>query len=63
MIQSRPELSLSRQCQLLHISRSSFYSRPIGESPETLGLMQQIDRLYMQYPFYGSRQMVWQLRR
>ena len=63
MIQSRPELSLSRQCQLLHISRSSFYSRPIGESLETLGLMHQIDRLYMQYPFYGSRQMVWQLRR
>lgn len=63
MIQPCPDLSLSRQCQLLQISRSSLYYQPIGESPDTLELMQQIDRLYMQYPFYGSRQMVRQLRR
>ena len=32
----RPGLSLSRQCRLLTISRSSFYYAPKGESPVKL---------------------------
>ena len=59
----RPDLSLSRQCQLLAIGRSSFYYAPKGESPENLGLMRRIDELFLKYPFYGSRQMVRQLLR
>ena len=59
----QPELSLSRQCEILAISRSSFYYTPKGESPENLALMRRIDELYLKYPFYGSRQMVRQLRR
>ena len=59
----RPGLSLSRQCRLLSISRSSFYYAPRGESPENLALMRRIDELFLKYPFYGSRQMVRQLRR
>ena len=58
-----PGLSLSRRCRLLSISRSSFYYAPKGESPENLTLMRRIDELFMKYPFYGSRQMVRQLRR
>ena len=58
-----PGLSLSRQCRLLSISRSSFYYTPIGESPENLALMRRIDELFLKYPFYGSRQMVFRLRR
>jgi len=58
-----PDLSLSRQCRLLSISRSSFYYAPKGESPENLALMRRIDELFMKHPFYGSRQMVRQLRR
>jgi putative transposase len=58
-----PVLSLSRQCKILSISRSSFYYAPKGESPENLALMRRIDELFMKYPFYGSRQMARQLRR
>ncbi len=58
-----PDLSLSRQCRLLSISRSSFYYAPKGESPENLALMRHIDGLFLKYPFYGSRQMARQLRR
>ncbi len=58
-----PELSLSRQCEVLSISRSSFYHAPKGESPTTLALMRRIDGLFLKYPFYGSRQMARQLRR
>ena len=57
------DLSLSRQCRLLSISRSSFYYAPKGESPENLVLMRRIDELFLKYPFYGSRQMARQLRR
>jgi putative transposase len=64
MIQpGRPGLSLSRQCRLLSISRSSFYCAPRGASPENLALMRRIDELFLKYPFYGSRQMMRQLRR
>jgi putative transposase len=58
-----PDLSLSQQCQVLAISRSSFYYTSKGESAENLALMRRIDELFLKYPFYGSRQMVRQLRR
>lgn len=58
-----PGLSLSRQCEILSISRSSVYYRPKGESPANLGLMRRIDELFLKYPFYGSRQMARHLRR
>jgi putative transposase len=60
---AHPGLSLSRQCALASISRSSFYHAPKGESPETLALMRRIDELFLRCPFFGSRQMVRQLRR
>jgi putative transposase len=64
MIQrDQPGLSLSRQCEILAISRSSFYYTLKGESPANLELMRRIDELFLKYPFYGSRQMVRQLRR
>ena len=63
IVPGRPGLSLSRQCRLLSISRSAFYYAPKGESPENLALMRRIDELFLKYPFYGSRQMVRQLRR
>ena len=58
-----PDLSLSRQCEVLSISRSSIYYTPKGESPENLALMRRIDELFLKHPFYGSRQIARQLRR
>jgi len=58
-----PDLSLSQQCQVLAISRSSFYYTPKGESADNLALMRRIDELFLKYPFYGSRQMVRQMLR
>jgi putative transposase len=63
IVRGHPALSLSRQCEVLSISRSSIYSAVKGESPATLALMRRIDELFMKYPFYGSRQMARQLRR
>jgi len=63
IVRHHPDLSLSRRCRLLSISRSSFYYAAKGESPENLVLMRRIDELFLKYPFYGSRQMARQLRR
>jgi putative transposase len=63
IVRDHAALSLSRQCKVLSIGRSSFYHAPKGESPSSLALMRRIDALFMKYPFYGSRQMVRQLRR
>ena len=50
------KLSLTRQCKLLKISRSSIYYTPVGVNAETLKLMYEIDRVFTKYPFFGSRQ-------
>ena len=63
MIERDGPLSLSRQCALLAVSRSSRYYRPKGESAENLALMRRMDELHMAYPFYGSRQLMRHLRR
>jgi putative transposase len=56
-------LSLSRQCQLLNISRSGLYYTAKGESALNLSLMRLIDEQYLDTPWYGSRQMTRYLRR
>ena len=63
VVRDVPDLSLSRQCRILSIGRSSLYYAPKGESVENLTLMRRIDELFLKYPFYGSRQMARQLRR
>jgi putative transposase len=55
---SHPELTICRQCDLLGLSRSSFYYQPAQETPENLALMRLIDEEYTRYPFKGSRRMV-----
>ncbi len=45
-----PCLSLSGQCEILSISRSSLYCAPKGESPENLALMRRIDALFLRHP-------------
>lgn len=60
---THPHLSIVRQCQLVSISRASFYRAPAGESEENLLLMRLIDEQFLETPFYGSRQMARHLRR
>lgn len=57
------ELSLSRQCRLLALSRSSVYYRPRAVSTEDLTLMRLIDEQYLKTPCYGSRRMMLHLVR
>lgn len=45
------------QCELLGLSRSSLYYRPVGPSEQELALKRRIDEIYTERPFYGSRRM------
>lgn len=54
---SHPLLSVRRQCALLDLTRASYYYEPAPADPEDLRLMERIDRLHTQSPFYGSRKL------
>lgn len=56
LLESGPgTLSLSHQCALLGLARSTCYYAPRGETSENLALMRRLDEEYMKCPFYGSR--------
>jgi putative transposase len=57
-----PELSLTRQCELLDLPRSSYYYEPGQETPENLALMRLIDEEYTAHPEKGSRRMAVRLK-
>ena len=56
-------ISISKQCQMLSISRSHYYYEPKMTNDENLKLMRLIDEQHLQTPFYGTRKMVYFLRR
>jgi putative transposase len=56
-------LNVSQQCELLGLSRSSYYYEPAAETAENLALMARIDREYTAHPFRGSRGMTAWLKR
>jgi hypothetical protein len=55
MIDRGHRLALSRQAELLGISRGSLYYDPCPVSAADLAIMRRIDELHLDYPFAGSR--------
>src|SRR5688500_5980567 len=56
-------LSITQQCRLLELPRSTYYHAGVGESDENLELMRLIDEQYLRTPFYCSRGMTqWLIR-
>ena len=49
------DLPLKTQAQLLGVSRSSLYYRPLPPSPEEVRIKHRIDEIYTRWQFYGSR--------
>lgn len=62
VISDHPDLSIMRQTTLLGISRSGYYYRPMVDA-EDMRLMALIDKIFTQYPFYGSRRIQKELER
>lgn len=57
------DVPTTRQTELLGISRSSVYYQPRLVDDDTLSIMNQIDRIYTDCPFYGSRRIAKELSR
>lgn len=55
MINRDHDLPLTRQAQILGLSRSSLYYVPVPISSADLELMRRIDHLHTDYPFMGAR--------
>jgi len=60
---AQAQLSVSRQCALLGLPRSSLYYQGQPANPENLHLMRLIDEQYTRRPYYGSPKMTRWLRR
>ncbi|MFH2105014.1 MAG: IS3 family transposase [Parcubacteria group bacterium] len=58
-----PNIPITRQCQLLGISRSSCYYQPQPVKLEELALMNRIDEIYTEQPYYGVPRITAQLNR
>jgi putative transposase len=53
---AHPDISISRQAELMGVSRASLYYKPIPD-PEEVLITRAIDEVYTRRPFYGSRRM------
>jgi putative transposase len=58
----QPTLSITRQCELAGVPRSTVYYEPVAVSAGDLELMRRLDEQYTRTPFYGSRRMTAWLR-
>src|SRR5512147_2403135 len=55
MIDRKHPLPLTRQSQILELSRSSLYYEAVPTSARDLELMRLIDEIHLKHPFMGSR--------
>ncbi|MBW1933849.1 MAG: hypothetical protein JRI56_12855 [Deltaproteobacteria bacterium] len=56
-------MSIRRQCKIISFNRSSLYYGRIGLSEEEQRILEEMDKIYMDFPIYGSRRMSRELRR
>jgi len=58
MVEPKDEtISVSGQCELLSLNRSSFYYTPACEKQENLTIMRILDEQYFSTPFYGVKRL------
>ena len=63
MIDPEHKLSITRQAELVNISRGSVYYLPVPTSTADLALMRRIDELHLEFPFAGARMLRDMLKR
>lgn len=61
MISKDCGISVRRQCDLLSLNRSTYYSAKRGFRSGDLELMRLVDQIYTRWPFYGSRKIAKEL--
>jgi putative transposase len=54
-------LSIRKQCELLSVSRSSYYYQPVSDDDSDQKLFEKILEVYVKHPFYGYRKIALEL--
>jgi len=57
------DVSVSRQCQLLNLNRTTLYYKPAEPSEEEIKIKHRIDEIYTEFPYYGYRRITEQLKK
>lgn len=63
MIDPMHPVPITKQCEILGLSRSSVYYRKAPADPADLELMMVIDWVHLEWPFLGSRKILKELRK
>ena len=65
LVDTKHNLSINKQCQLLHVSKSVLYYNPTKpfSSDGAIKLLDAINNIYSDFPSYGSRRIHAQLKR
>lgn len=63
LVDPASSISLTRQAELLEISRSSMYTTPTALSAKCLTILHALDEIFTKYPIFGTRRMRVVLRR
>jgi len=62
MLEDTEEFSISEQCELLSLNRTSLYYKKRPIPAKKLEIMNNIDEIYTEFPVYGSRRMTEELK-
>jgi putative transposase len=65
LVDVKHNLSLNKQCKLLHVNKSSLYYKPTKpfSSSRDIGILDAINNIYSDFPSYGYRRIYKQLQR
>lgn len=51
-------LSIKRQCELIGLNRASYYAKPKGLRANEYKVLNKMDEIFTQHPYYGTRRMM-----
>ena len=56
-VDSKHELSINKQCKLLHIAKSTLYYEPVKKfsSEEDIKFLNLLNKIHSEFPYYGTR--------
>jgi putative transposase len=59
-VDSKHELSINKQCKLLHIAKSTLYYEPVKKfsSKKDLKFLNLLNEIHSEFPYYGTRRLV-----
>ena len=56
------QLNIKQQCTLLGLNRSSYYASPTAITAIEQKILNRMDEIFTEHPYYGNRRMVQVLR-